>query len=375
MAREILQSPLGLAKEVVCKMFRHEFQALRDGMDVIKEFSAGIKRARSLSGYPVADYYSLMFAFHQWFHSSYRARQGKVLEAVIRRVLQLHTAFSYTPESVRNEVLPLLQKVFETSSISTLDVDVFGSTPDYSKIVLLQLRSRDDTGGTTAKSSLVDLLRDLLRLRRMPHARILYLVGVWDERNAQQRLSTIRKMYSALKENIDISEGEFQRIETGLAITPEITLRLAYGVDQILSAIFEWDDPKMPHDTQAARNIISTVEQWDDLWISYAIASIELEIEALTGSSNIQLLIEKYNALEIDLDHRSFPLLQKSIEKAVEKLIPAWPELTLPVRSPAEQACYLRDLLFLWAIYQRYCSPAPEETMPQIRDSQALYQA
>lgn len=202
-AREILQSPLGLAKEVVCKMFRHEFQTLRDTMDVIKEFSAGIKRARSLSGYPVADYYSLMFAFHQWFHSSYRARQGKVLEAVIRRVLQLHTAFSYTPESVRNEILPLLQKVFETSDISTLDVDVFGATPDYSKIILLQLRSRDDTGGTTAKSSLVDLLRDLLRSRRTPHARILYLVGVWDERNAQQRFSTIRKMYSALKENID----------------------------------------------------------------------------------------------------------------------------------------------------------------------------
>ncbi len=70
-SRKILESPLGLAREIVCRLFNNDFQALRQEMDVIKEFAAGVTRAESLRKYAVANYYSLMFAFHQWFHSSY----------------------------------------------------------------------------------------------------------------------------------------------------------------------------------------------------------------------------------------------------------------------------------------------------------------
>lgn len=69
MVKKILESPLGLAQEIVCKLFNNDFGALRDDMDVIKEFEAGVTQAKSLSSYSVANYYSLMFSFHQWFHT------------------------------------------------------------------------------------------------------------------------------------------------------------------------------------------------------------------------------------------------------------------------------------------------------------------
>ena len=49
MLREILQSPLGLAQEVVCKLFRNDIGSLRDDIDIIKEFVAGITQDKSLN--------------------------------------------------------------------------------------------------------------------------------------------------------------------------------------------------------------------------------------------------------------------------------------------------------------------------------------
>ncbi len=376
MVRGILESPLGLAREIVCKLFNNDFGALRDDMDVIKEFVAGVTQAKSLSSYSVANYYSLMFSFHQWFHSSYRARQGKVLEAVLRQVLQSHTSFKTTPESVKKEMIPMLQAVFNTKSIPNLDMDVMGATPNKKKLIIIQLRSRDDTGGTTAKGSLVDMLKGFLRSQKKPSADILYLIGIWDKRDSQQRESTIKKIYSSLKENTKLSEKEFQKIGTGISLTPKINLQMAYGIDSILEAVFAWDTSQKKHNKEAVKDIITKIEKWDDLWLAYAIASVEIEIQSLRGTSNIRLLSEKCNALDIDLDYRSYSLLQKSIEAAIEKLIPAWTEPTLPVPSPAEQALYIRDLLFLRAIFETKCSYSAD-TLPKgksISEAAAYYQ-
>ncbi len=376
MVRAILESPLGLAQEVVCKLFNNDFGALRDDMDVIKEFVAGVTQAKSLSSYSVANYYSLMFSFHQWFHSSYRARQGKVLESVLRSVLQSQTSFKIAPESVKKEMIPLLQEVFGTKDIPNNDIDVMGATPNKRKLTIIQLRSRDDTGGTTAKGSLVDMLKGFLRTQKKPSADILYLVGIWDKRDSQQRESTIKKIYSALKENTKLSEKEFQKIDKGIALTPKINLQLAYGIDSILEAIFDWDSSQKSHNAEAVNDIINKIEKWDDLWLAYAIASIEIEIQSLRGTSNIRVLAEKCNDLDIDLDYRSYPLLQKSIETAIEKLIPAWTEQTLPVHSPAEQALYIRDLLFLRAIYETKClySAGASSKGKSVSESAAYYQ-
>ena len=73
--KKILNSPLGLASKIVKDLFENKLWVLKDDLDEIKQFVAGIKRTEKLSdSYSLASYYPYMFAFHQFFHSSFRAR-------------------------------------------------------------------------------------------------------------------------------------------------------------------------------------------------------------------------------------------------------------------------------------------------------------
>src|SRR3989338_2505603 len=111
-------------------------------------------------------------------------------------------------------------------SFADCDMDVMGCNSKKEKIIVVQLRSRDDTGVTTAKGSLVDMLRGVLRMNKRSTKEILYLVAVWDERNLQQKNSTIVKMYSSLKGLIDASEDKFfNDVTKGVKIKDGITLK------------------------------------------------------------------------------------------------------------------------------------------------------
>ena len=57
-------------------------------------------------------------------------------------------------------------------------------------ILLLQLRSKDGTGGTTAKASNVSVLKDLLERKNdiKKDSSCLYLIGVWDGKSTSQRI-------------------------------------------------------------------------------------------------------------------------------------------------------------------------------------------
>ncbi|MDI6784804.1 MAG: hypothetical protein QME64_12020, partial [bacterium] len=57
-----------------------------------------------------------------------------------------------------------------------LDADAVGINSKNKKAIVIQLRSRDDTGGTTAKSSLVELLKEFLRDKNIPNKTLLYLL-------------------------------------------------------------------------------------------------------------------------------------------------------------------------------------------------------
>jgi len=353
-AKQILKSPLGLANDIVEYLFDDNFEALKEALDSIKAFAAGVTRADRLAkDYATARYYSLMFPFHQYFHSSYRARQGKVLEEILKTILRKHTHFDEVPNSVKKEMGPILQKVFASKNIPPNDVDVMGVNTQARKIILMQLRSRDDTGGTTAKGSLVDLLRGLLRLKKVPRDQLLYLVCIWDERDAQQRASTIEKIYASLKDLTKLNREAFNRIGEGISIARNITLKMAYGTDEILDSIFEWDEPKSRRTRSIVSNIVKAIENWDDLWVSYALASLEIDTQALRGMSNIQLLNRKFNELGLAFDFSSYSALQRSIDQATHRLTARWKEDSLPVTTPADQTLYIRDLLFLKAIYEK----------------------
>lgn len=353
-ARRILKSPLELARDIVTHLFSDDFELLKDDLDSIKKFAAGIDRTERLAkDYATARYYALMFAFHQYFHSSYRARQGKVLEEILKTILREHTHFTEVPDSVKKGMGPLLQKTFRTKNIPKNDIDVLGMNATARKMILIQLRSRDDTGGTTAKGSLVDMLRGLLRLKRIPQDRILYLICIWDERDSQQKKSTIEKVYASLREYTKLDRADFDRIGQGVEIAKNIVLKMAYGTSEILDSIFDWDESHQKTAKNSVSNIVKAVENWDDLWVSYALASLELDTVALKGVSNVKLLNQKFEEQGLSFDFESNAALQKSVDRATQQVLAVWKEDSLPVRSPADQTLYIRDLLFLKAIYQK----------------------
>ena len=354
LVKDILKSPLGLASDVIKRLFEGRFEELKDDLDEIKQFAAGIDKAQKLSaGYALASYYPSMFAFHQYFHSSFRARQGKVLEKMIQNILKQYAQCDQVP--VRNtDRLSIVCEIFDVAEFPTLDIDAMGTSSTDKKMIAIQLRSRDDTGGTTAKGSLVDFLREFLRLNKIPQNDILYLVCIWDARDAQQKLSTIKKMFSALQDLIEIQEEDFYSIvERKVQLQENISLKMAYGTDEIAAALFAWIDDKNEKVLESISTIVDLVSDWDDLWISYAIASLELEIATFSGKSNVRLLNEYYDKIGISFNFTSYQHLTDSINNIVQQLIPLWTADSIPLNSLSDKAQYIRDLLFLKAHYEK----------------------
>lgn len=353
--KDILKPPLNLATKIITFLFQEEeLEKLKGKLDEIKLFTAGIQRAENLSAnYSLASYYPFMFAFHQYFHSAFRANQGKVLEQILQRVLQEYSRCDNVPDK-NADGLSLLGKIFKTNELPNLDIDVMASDSKKNKTLVVQLRSRDDTGGTPAKGSLAELLRELLRTGKTPQSNILYLVCIWDPRDSKQKNTTVTKMFSSLKEYIEVSEKTFREIvKNKVKLKKNIYLQMAYGTDEIAKSLFEWIGDDNEKILDAIPTIVDLVSDWDDLWIAYALASLELEIATLSGKSNITILNEKYNKIGIKFDYSSYHTLTNSIENITQKMIQLWREDGIPVKTPADQSQYIRDLLFLKACHEK----------------------
>ena len=354
LVKDILKSPLGLASKIITSLFEEKLANWKDDLDEIKLFAAGIQRAEKLSTvYSLASYYPFMFAFHQYFHSSFRARQGKVLEQILQRILQQYSRCDNVPDK-NTDRLSLLGEVFQSDELGNLDIDVMASDSTHKKTLIIQLRSRDDTGGTTAKGSLADLPREFLRINKTPQSDILYLVCVWVPRDSQQKISTVRKMFSSLKKDIGISEEVFHEIvRNKVRLRENIFLKMAYGTDEIANSLFEWIGDENKQVLDAISIIVDLVSDWDDLWIAYAIASLELEVASFSNQSNIKLLNEKCDRIGIDFNYKSYQDLTDSIDSILEKIIPLWTEDSIPLNTLSDKAQYIRDLLFLKAYYEK----------------------
>ena len=99
--------------------------------------------------------------------------------------------------------------------------------------------------------------------------------------------------------------------------------------------------------------VVALVRDWDDLWLAYTIASMELEVSTFSGRSNVMLLNEKYDKIGIPFDYASYRALTNSIDGIVQKMIPLWTEDNIPLNALSDKAQYLRDLLFLKAHYDK----------------------
>ena len=351
--KSILKSPIGLAQDIIKRLFEDRFDELNDDLDEIKQFAAGVNRARSLAeSYSLASYYSYLFSFHQHFNSSYRARQGKVLEAMLQGILSNYCGCDNVAKSPK-ETKALFEDLFQKIP-PRLDADVVGIDSKNSKAIVVQLRSRDDTGGTTAKSSLVELLKEFLREGYETNTPFLYLLAVWDARDSQQKNSTIEKIYSSLKDYIEIVRDDFyNRISTGIDLGNNISIKLSYGTGEISQTLYEWTNSNNKQILKSINKVIHQIENWDDLWIAYAIASLELDVKFIRKSSNIQLLNELFESTKSKFDFSNYQNLSTSIEKATDSIIREWNQDNIPMRTPAEQTLYIRDLLYLKACYAK----------------------
>ena len=66
-----------------------------------------------------------MFAFHQYFHSSFRARQGKVLEKMIQNILKQYGQCDQVPTS-NTDRLSIVREIFGVTEFPSLDIDAMG---------------------------------------------------------------------------------------------------------------------------------------------------------------------------------------------------------------------------------------------------------
>jgi hypothetical protein len=225
------------------------------------------------------------------------------------------------------------------------DVDVLAKNK-RNDFLLIQLRSRDDTGGTTAKASLVELLRDILRSGRKPKHQIRYVIVVWEELDGNQKMSLIDKVLQSLTGLIH-SPGAKETLEKGLPlqVADSIILQLAYGTTQTTSDLAEFAFNKTM--AKLLSEVLNLMRSWDDLWLAYALTSLELERLAVLGKSNFELLDEKLEKASITIGQRELRNYLDSSERIARRLQEEWREDTLPVKSPADSVTYIRDLVLL----------------------------
>lgn len=351
--KTILKSPLGLAQEIIRLLFENNFKEVKDNLDSIKQFVAGITRSEEMGkSYTLAKFYPYLFSFHQFIHSSYRARQGKTLEELFKEVIRQANKDFIVPDKEKDKQ-KVMSEVFKGYD-SKLDIDVVAKK-SKGRVLALQLRSRDDTGGTTAKSSLVEALRGVMEKTIEEDADLFYLIGIWDTIKSNQKNITISKIYESLKPHFlkEISKEDFvNNIEKGITLHKRITLKLAYGYGEIIKNVSAWigEDTKLDH--KSMEKIIKTLEGSDDLWLSYVIASLELENIELKGIKNIQYLNELLKSEKFDIS--AFTSNDEYLKLANElalKIIPKWDKDSLPVQTISEKAHYIRDLILLRFIY------------------------
>lgn len=288
--REILKSPYELSHDLIRFYIENELDYKEEILDTIKSFAGGIFRARHLSDeYVLARYYSYMFAFHQFFHSSFRARQGKVLEELFKNIIRKC--------NLKLEILSKKEQMNIFSNDRHLpDFDVFIS--DSKKIVIIQIRSRDDTGGTTAKSSLVEGFRYLEKSDDLKKE-LYYIVHIWEARQSAQKDTTIIKFHTTLTEHVEYNHEEFKDkivSPSGVKTKKDNHLFLTYGNEEFserLTEILKISDNRIQ--TELNRKI-ELISNWDDLWLAYAIINLEYEQKKL-DPGNINTFDQIFNLL------------------------------------------------------------------------------
>jgi len=384
--REALRSPLDWVKKTIMEIFSKGFVKYAkniteksseknasekgDTQDTISELIAGIRRAKELQhSYPLANYHHTMFSFQQEFHSSYRARKGKVLEQILRKFCQ---EMGYiVPGKGKWQLIAESLKVQNlVSGKRAPDIDLVAKSEKC--LLVIQIRSRDDTGGTTAKGSLAKALLPIVdtKIEISPETDIIYLVVIWEPRGEKQFSSLVEELASRLKDTISLPSDmnyikETVRSGKGLEVREKVFLRIAYGVEDIEKLISEL---KIEEETNKQSVKLSDIERLlekpDDLWLTYAVVSLELNQLLTKNKTNIDYLKNKVESEDRNVS-------EDNIDELAKDLFSTWKDTALPFEQPTHNYLYIRDMLYLYLIYQQRRSQTGKRRKKPSKETQS----
>jgi len=350
--KKVLKSPLDLSFKLIEDFIEGKLDKLKDSLDDIKKFAAGIQSAeRKGEKYIIAKMYPYYFAFHQFVHSSFRARQGKVLEEIIKNVLGKEKEIAILDKKEQ-------EKLFNTKQKHLPDYDIFFQIDD--RIFVIQIRSRDDTGGTTAKTSLVEGVQYIIDNYKGNIKNIEYIAFVWEGLEAQQQVTTKEKFYDYLKGKTNLDKDTFFKkvsSEEGVEFSfnnndKHINLYLAYGKEKFIDLLTN----KAILSSEIRENlekIISLTSDWDDFWMSYQYIGLEYERLKEYGFSYINYIL-KFLKKNQKIRINSYSSMEDFISFANEIAADVIKEdIDLPFKNGRESFIYFRDLVLLIIIYYK----------------------
>jgi hypothetical protein len=363
------------AEKILERSSERSNKGKKDAQDTISELISGVQRAKRFQhSCPLADYHRTMFSFQQEFHSSYRARKGKVLEQILRKFCQ---EMGYiVPGKGKWQLIAESLKVKVQNLVSgkrAPDIDLVAKSEKC--LLVIQIRSRDDTGGTTAKGSLAKALLPIVdtKIEISPETDIIYLVVIWEPRGEKQFSSLVEELASRLKDTISLPSDmnyikETVRSGKGLEVREKVFLRIAYGVEDIEKLISEL---KIEEETNKQSVKLSDIERLlekpDDLWLTYAVVSLELNQLLTKSKTNIDYLKNKVESEDRNVS-------EDNIDELAKDLHSTWEDTALPFEQPTHNYLYIRDMLYLYLIYQQRRSQTGKRRKKPSKETQSQQQ-
>jgi len=363
-----LESPLKLALILIDAIFTENGKHLKDWaetLDETKKVAFGLGSAERLFiefSDKLAMYSFYQFAFQQFVQSSFRARQGKALEEILKKILTIEDV-GISPEipSSKNEKIELFEELIGSKDkakdiINKHDIDLLAKINN--KIIILQMRSRDDTGGATAKPSLAELLRKLKDENLSKE--IFYIIYIWvkPDTEPQQKITLINKLLSMinLEGRADVKkilkQGKVAQINKNLKIC------VVYGAEELIRTLWnelgiEIDGEKYEKIFDKYKRYLDLLSTWDDLWLSYAVATLELENLVKHRRTNVSIISEKLSSMNLRVSEclENYEECSAKISKEIAPLIKDNEDL-IPFNSIGDKINYIRDILLLKIIYE-----------------------
>jgi len=347
--KEVLKSPLELSSNLIENFIENKLDELKDNLDNIKKFAAGIASAENKQeDYIISKMYPYYFAFHQFVHSSFRARQGKVLEEIIKNILK------------KEENINILDKKKQSEFFNTEDKHL----PDYdlflkkgNELIVIQIRSRDDTGGTTAKTSLVEGVKYIEKyLKNNNINKIEYIIFVWEGLKSQQQSTTLEKFYDYLQDKTNLNKNDFfnKILNNGVEFNfnnKKLNLYLRYGKDDFIKLLSNLSLSNTL--SSKLSKIISLVLEWDDFWMSYQYTGLEYERLKENNFSYIFYIIEHFKKnLEKGINEcKTMKDYVNFAEKIADKLLKE--NIDMPFKNGNYNFIYFVDLILLIIVYYK----------------------